>query len=156
MGSKSSKIIIGTKAFGQKEIDSKSILHFPEGIFAFEEYHKFVILPHKKGSQFFWLQSLDEPSLAFLTLRPHDILEKYEPELLPDSLSLIELDSWEKAQIYCIVTIPPNQPEKMTVNLQGPILINPKKGLGGQFISADEKHLVRMPVLEIIESGGKL
>ena len=40
----------------------------------------------------------------------------------------------------------------MTVNLQGPILINAKEKLGAQFISEDDAYSVQEPLLPLIEN----
>ncbi len=47
-----------------------------------------------------------------------------------------------------IVSIPGEDPDLMTANLQGPILINKKDLIGGQFISRDETHPVRKLILD--------
>ena len=47
-----------------------------------------------------------------------------------------------------IVTIPNDNPQKMTANLQGPVVINPKNGKAKQFISKNENHPVRKMILD--------
>ncbi|HNJ03020.1 MAG TPA: flagellar assembly protein FliW [Leptospiraceae bacterium] len=51
-----------------------------------------------------------------------------------------------------IVTIPENDPESMTANLQGPVLINKTTKQGRQAISMNEKHVVRLPVLSQVDA----
>ena len=63
------------------------------------------------------------------------------------------METIDHAEVWAIISIPANHPEDMTVNLQGPIIINPDQKLGGQYISEDDRHGIRMPVLRLIEAG---
>ena len=148
------EIIIETKHFGKATIKAEEIINFPAGILAFEQFTRYVILPEKKNLIFNWLQCLDEPQLAFLVMEPYNINPGYVPDIFAyDIENLFGSRDLEQLKVWCIVTIPPNHPEKMTVNLQGPLVISSEKRLGGQFISNNESHLVRTPVLEPAEAG---
>ncbi|MCX7633076.1 MAG: flagellar assembly protein FliW, partial [Turneriella sp.] len=116
-----------------------------------EQYHHFALLPTKTGSTFHWLQSLEEPQLAFLVTRIHDVAPDYEPVIDPQFLAVIEANSVHSAEFWGIITVPAGKPEKMTINLQGPVLINRARKLGAQFISEDPLHHVRTPLLELVE-----
>ena len=88
-----------------------------------------------------------------MILKPADFIRNYIPDFKLDLLNSLQLSKIEDAEIWSIVTIPPGNPEKMTINLQGPLILNREKCLGGQFISENEKHVVRAPVLELIDRG---
>lgn len=144
---------IDTRSFGKIEIPEEEIINFPNGILAFEEYKRFVVLSEKDDSAFHWLQSIDDPNLAFLVIEPSDVMSDYQPAVLTSEIEvLFENPGQEEMKLYCICTIPENHPEKMTINLQGPLIINIRKKLGGQFISNDEAHHVRKPLLELVEA----
>ncbi|MBR32518.1 MAG: flagellar assembly protein FliW [Spirochaetaceae bacterium] len=140
-----------TKPFGSIEVSEDSILEFPEGILGFEDYRNFAILEEKEGP-FHWLQSADESGLAFIILRPQLILKDYEPAVLPMELQSLQVDNVTECEVYLIVTIPGDHPEKMTANLQGPILVNRNIRQARQVISMNESHLVRVPILELLEA----
>ena len=146
-------ISIRTKAFGSIEILKSDIFTFPEGIFAFEGLKKYVLINTKKQLSFKWLQSVDEPNLAFLVTDPTEFLSTYKPEVFEDSLKVLGIDTSTELNYYCIVTIPTDKPEKMTINLQGPLILNYAKMLGGQFVSESEKHRVRQPLMELIQKA---
>lgn len=143
---------VATKAFGTVEINPEDIVDFPEGLLGFQEYHKFALIAEKDDSPFRWLQSMEETSLAFIVIQP-DIFMKsaYSPELLSGDLDALSVKKADQCRIYLIVTIPENEPQKMTANLQGPILINGEKKIGRQVISLNDKHYVRVPILEQME-----
>lgn len=145
-------VSISTKAFGTVEIRSDEVIHFSDGILGFENYHDFVLIGENEESPFQWLQSMEEETLAFIVIEPSIFLkENYKPEILNGDLKALNVTSVDSCDIYLIVTIPENQPEKMTANLQGPILLNTEKKIGRQVISLNDKHVVRVPILEQME-----
>ncbi|MEQ8350035.1 MAG: flagellar assembly protein FliW [Leptospiraceae bacterium] len=140
-----------TKPFGSIEVSEESILEFPDGILGFEDYRHFAILEEKEGP-FHWLQSADESGLAFIILRPELILKDYEPVILDQELNTLKVQTVSECEVYLIVTIPGEHPEKMTANLQGPILVNRQSRMARQVISMNDSHLVRVPILELLEA----
>ena len=61
---------IKTNRFGELEIDDSRVVHFKEGIPAFEDEHEFVILPYDEDSPYYFMQSLKSPELAFILTEP--------------------------------------------------------------------------------------
>ena len=138
---------IETRPFGKMQIDEKQILHFPEGLLGFEEYTNFALIEENDETPFKWLQSLDDKDLAFIVIQPALFAPEYKPLLDKEEISQIEISDINESLLMVIVTIP-QDPNMMTANLQGPILINPKIKKAKQFISRDEKHPVRKLILE--------
>ena len=147
------KIRIDTKPFGEIEIAKKDIIHFPEGIFAFEHLKKYALIPTRKKLSFKWLQSLEDKNIAFLVTDPTEFIPNYSPAIYEGSLGIIEAKKHTEVDLYCIITVPSNKPEAMTINLQGPILINLRRMLAAQFISEDETHAIREPLIRILENS---
>ena len=144
---------IATKRFGTLEVDEDKVLFFPEGIFAFEQYHKYVLLTVKEKTEFYWLQSLEDNDLAFLVVNTALHVPDYVPVVEKEFLNVLETDDISQTECWLIITVPPGKPAEMTANLQGPLLINPKNRKGAQFVSANDKHIVRAPFLEILQKG---
>lgn len=143
---------LSTKFFGIKEISENEIISFPEGIYGFSEEKEFFIFKEKEDSPFFWLQSAKTSDLAFVIIEPNFIVKNYRPKILHTELEFLQVNQLEECKIFAILTIPENKPEEMTINLQGPILINTSKKIGKQVISLDESHSVRMNVLELMKN----
>lgn len=141
-------IEINSKPFGKIQIEERQILHFPVGLFGFEEYKQFALIEESAESVFKWLQSLEEVNLAFIVIQPELFAPDYKPLIPKSELLQIGIESVEEALVMVIVTIPENHPEKMTANLQGPVLINKKTLQAAQFISRDETHPIRKYILE--------
>ncbi len=144
---------IETKAFGKITLSEDDIISFPEGLYGFSGFTDFVLLKESEESVFQWLQSVTEPNLAFIVIEPERILkEEYIPEISLTDRTAMGISELSAVKIYLIVTIPENHPEKMTVNLQGPLLVIPDSRTGRQVISMKESHTVRHPVLESSEA----
>ncbi len=146
---------IKTKPFGEIEVDEQQIIDFPEGIPGFDYIKKFILLDSgEEKSPFKWLQAYEESGLAFVVINPESFMKKYDPELSPIDLEAVEASSEDELLILSIVTIP-EDPSKMTANLQGPVVINPVKKLGRQAISMSDKYSVRHLILEELRSTGR-
>lgn len=147
---------IDSKPFGEIEIDEESVLRFPQGIFAFEDLTDYVVLAAEESTNFYWLQSLQDAEIAFIIFPLNKLMKDYTPDIaLNDLKEILETEKLEDCVIWNIVTIPASNPHNMTINQQGPIVIHEEKKLGGQFISMTEEHLVRAPLLELIEKYGE-
>lgn len=148
-------IKIQTKPFGEIEVDELQVIDFPDGILGFDFIRKFVILDTEdQGSPFKWMQAFEEKDLAFVIIRPVDFMESYDLIISQSDFEAVKAESVDDVIVFAIVTIPEN-PKKMTANLQGPIIINPVKRLGRQAISMSEKYKVRHNILDEINRQTK-
>lgn len=113
-----------TSRFGEIEVDEKKIVHFKDGIPAFEEEHEFIILPYEDESPYYFMQSLQSPDLAFLLTVPEIFFADYEIEI--DDLTIEELGITPDSNVLCytMVTIPNGSIRYMTANLLAPVVIN--------------------------------
>lgn len=137
---------IVTKPYGEIEVEEKQGVHFPHGLFGFEELRDFVLLDAAQ-QPFYWLQSLQSPAIAFVLIDPRVFRPDYTPDVDPEELTELGLDSPEDLLLFVIVTIPENQ-KSMTANLQGPLLLNKGTRVGRQSISANPRWGVRHAILE--------
>jgi flagellar assembly factor FliW len=144
---------INTKAYGPVDIDKRQIIYFPMGLFGFEKLHEYALLDASQ-QPFYWLQSLDSEKIAFILIKPHIFRPDYKPGISSDELKEIELDNeaGDNSLIFSIVNIPEEQQNKMTANLQGPVIINKEKRTGAQFISQDTRWKVKHYILEELGS----
>lgn len=128
------EITVNTSRFGKITANSDLIVRMTSPFPGFPESNNFVILPHKKGSVFMWLQSLDNPGLAFVVVQAHHLRPDYSPPV-PDLIKKeLEVDPESPPEILLMLTIPPGRPREMTANLMGPVIINSRKKLARQLI----------------------
>lgn len=138
---------ITTDRFGKIPVQEDKILSFPKGILGFSDNKNFVLFPHGEGSPFFWLQSVQDGSLAFVVMNPQLVKQDYSIDIEETVLDELEARETTDLDVMCIVSIPHDQPQKMTINLLGPIIINTNKRRALQIVCSDEKYSHRQPVL---------
>ena len=115
---------VNTLRFGEIEVDEDKIVHFADGIPAFEEEHEFLIIPYEEESPYVFLQSMVTPELAFLMTMPFVFFPEYEFELDDANQEKLGLTRQEDMLVYMLLTIPDGQVESMTANLMAPIVMN--------------------------------
>jgi len=78
-----------------------------------------VIVEQEEGF-FSFLQSVDEPGLAFVIMIPELVNLDYSVKLAPEEIELLQLKTPDDGRVYGIVTVPDNVAE-MTVNFAGTV-----------------------------------
>lgn len=146
-GSQENKAIkISTKRFGDMEFAEESVITVLGGIIGFPALLRYVLIQRPNDAPFYWLQSLDDPTMALVLVNPVLFKTDYDPAL-PEAL-FEELKA-EPGQItlFAIVTIPQGRPQDMTANLLGPLAINPTTRLARQLVLDDRLYTHRQPVM---------
>ena len=115
---------VNTLRFGEIEVDEEKIVHFADGIPAFEDEHEFLIIPYDDESPYVFLQSLTTSDLAFLMTMPFVFFPGYQFELDDENQNKLELKREEDMLVYTLLTIPGGKVENMTANLMAPVVIN--------------------------------
>lgn len=138
---------IATKYHGEKEIQEKEVITFPQAIPGFPEEKEFVLLPLDEEGQFIVLQSVGNHQLAFVLSNPFTFFKEYDFTLEDHIVELLELESKEDIQVFSILTV--QDPfEKTTANLQAPIVINRKKNIAKQVILNEPNYHTKHPLFK--------
>ncbi len=137
---------IKTSRFGEIEVDQARTLHFAEGILGFPEQKEYVILEHKPGSPFCWLQSMESPDLAFVMVDPLIVKADYLEGLSPSDRRWFETEDGLPKAVFTLVTVPPGRVDRMTTNLLGPVVIDLKTHAARQVILANSGYSHRHPL----------
>lgn len=131
--------------FGNCEIRPDSVLTFPSGILGFPDCRRYVILDHDTEAPFKWLQSLDEPGLAFVILDPASFHPQYDVQVPNEALLEVQGKDEDELIVSVLLTIPSNDPTGITANLRGPLLMNHRTKLCKQLILSDS-YPTRFPL----------
>ena len=115
---------VDTARFGEIDVEEDKIVHFEQGIPAFEDEHEFLVIPYDAESPYYFMQSLTTPDLAFLLTVPFVFFPDYEFELDDEVLKHLGIKQQEEILIYALITIPGGKVENMTANLMAPVVIN--------------------------------
>lgn len=145
-----------TRLFGEIEIDESKIITFEDGIIGFPDMKKFTLIfdEEKEGRpSISWLQSMDEPEIAFPVMDPLFVCETYNPSVEEELLKNIGTIKEDNLYVLVTVTVPQNIKE-LAVNLKAPIVINTDTRKASQIIVEDDLP-VRYRIYEILEEAKK-
>ncbi|GAB1773533.1 flagellar assembly protein FliW [Priestia aryabhattai] len=124
---------VSTSYHGDIEIDNQQTLTFNQGIPGFLDETEFVILPLPEAEAFQVLQSIQTKELAFIITDPFQFFLDYDFQLEPQEIEKLQLQQAEDAAVYVLLTMS-DSVEKITANLQAPVIINTKQQLAKQVI----------------------
>jgi len=143
---------INTRKFGEVEIDENKILNMPEGLPGFSGFEKFILLEDPKTTPFCLFQSIEEPLLSLIVINPF----LFKPDYQLDMDAFIESRGWkdvipDELLVYVVVNVSEvNTVKKITANLMGPLIINPKKHEVVQVVISDTTYSHQYNVLDSI------
>lgn len=147
-------MIVKTRDFGEQDVSEDKIISFPNGIFAFEDEHRFIMLS-PLGDDVYpaWLQSVDNENLCFIVFDPCKIVSDYSVTADEDSLKAAQFGK-DPQPHYLTLAVVPEEYKDTTVNLKSPILVNTEKMLAAQTIAA-ENYPIKFPIFKPAEAPAK-
>jgi flagellar assembly factor FliW len=127
---------IETTRFGPLDVAETELLSFPDGLLGFGEFRRFAVIDDADGGPFRWMQSVDEPSLAFVVTDPSLFFPDYRVRIRAEDLAPVGLKGVEDGRVLVILTLS-SDASKITANLQGPLILNVAARLGRQIVLPD-------------------
>lgn len=123
---------IDTTRFGMQEVAAGKIIEMPDGMVGFGET-RFAILDPAGDGPFLWFQAVDHPNLAFVVVDPLRFVPDYHVDLTADERNKLLLEPDEEPALLAVVTMS-SDPQQITINLQGPIVLNPTRMIARQVV----------------------
>lgn len=139
------KIVSGK--IGEVEIDPAKIITFSDGVIGFPDYKRYIELEFLENSPLKLLQAVDSSDLGFIMINPLLFEPDYVADITVDELKSLNTDKPEELITMVFVTIP-EDPYKMTANLQGPVIINPNSMLAMQIVNRNKKYSTKHLILK--------
>jgi flagellar assembly factor FliW len=136
-------VLIESERLGAVEVDETKVLTFDEGLLGFPDARRFALVDAGDDGTYFWLQSLDDPRLAFLSAVPWAFFPDYEPELSSADSEDLGIDDPAHALVLCLLTF---TDEAVTANLLGPLVVNGVTRAGRQIVLGDSDYSARVPL----------
>lgn len=127
-----------TKKFGALELDPDAILVFPDGVIGYEDQRHWVLLSESQSDTVGWLQSLDDPGLAFCVVTPGAFVDKYTLKMNRRELHALPWSRQDRSLVLALVS---SHGSHLTMNLRAPVLINLDRYVGRQVICSDDRPL---------------
>lgn len=126
------------------EVDEASILHFPDGLPGFPDLTRFTLIEPVADGAFQLLQSVEDEDVAMVVCVPWLFFPDYAPELSEEDREEIGLSEPEDAVVFCPVFL--DGPEKVHLNLMGPLIVHHETRRGRQVVLADSGYPTRATV----------
>lgn len=140
---------------GLQRIDADKVLYFPRGLMGFEHHHEFTLLRMRDDSPFLVLQSMDDPTLGLLVADPYSFTTAYKVKVGDAEQRLLCAADVQDLSVLVTVSIPHGQPQKTSLNLVGPILINHEKRVGLQVPQTDNDFPPQVLLYEQTEADSQ-
>jgi flagellar assembly factor FliW len=137
---------VKTTRFGTVSIAEDRVIAFPKGLLGFPEHTRFCLLEPADDACFFWLQSCDDPALAFVVTDPNFFVPEFSVPIRQEQMEAMKLPSLSDAQVFVIVNKIDNS---LTGNLQGPLVINTLTRTGEQFVLAEKRWTTRHTLVRL-------
>ena len=150
MSQAAQQITVPTTRFGELEVESSKIIGFPKGILGFEAHGHFVLIEPPDIQPFVYLQSLEDPALAFIVVSPKLFFPHYKVQVEPQEIADLNVSDINRISMWVIVTVPEDV-ARMSVNLQGPILINQENNCGKQVVLIRGPYTTRHYLMDEIK-----
>jgi flagellar assembly factor FliW len=123
---------------GAAPTEQPQIVEFPAGIPGFETCRRFVLLAPAELAPLRCLQALDPPEASFLVVDPTLLDPKYDLTLR--EFERVRLGAGAEPLLWlAIVTV---DKDGASANLRAPVVINPHRMVGCQFIRDDHDYPV--------------
>lgn len=131
---------VRTSRFGVIDIAEDRVITFEKGLLGFPNHRRYCLLQPVDDSCFFWLQSMDEPELAFLVTDPNLFVPDYNVPIRAEQMEALGLMRLDDAQVFAIVN---KVDDHLTGNLQGPLVVNTVTRRAEQLVLAEKRWTTR-------------
>ncbi len=133
-------MLIETSRFGPLEVDESRIITFKEGLLGFPNHHRFALIQASPDPVFFWMQSVDDPHLAFVVCDPRTFVEDYQVPVRKDDVQGLGLQDLSDSQVLVIVN---KVNGDLTANLLGPVVVGAHSLCAKQLVLSDKRYSTR-------------
>jgi flagellar assembly factor FliW len=145
-----SPVQVTSSRFGTVEVDHDRVMTVVGGLLGIPDSTRYVILEvDEDDSPYVWLQSVDEPEVAFLATTPWLFFPEYELVLDDDTLGALGLERPEDAEVFLLITVHREDDEvtDITANLLGPLVASTVTRRARQLVLEDSTYSTRVSLV---------
>ncbi|MCP4633585.1 MAG: flagellar assembly protein FliW [candidate division Zixibacteria bacterium] len=146
---------IETTRFGKLQYGKQELLVFYKGLFGFDNLNEFILIERNNSRPFVWLQSVENPVIAFPLVDPLLFIKDYKIEINSSELEEIDIKEPSEARTFVIATIPSGRPKDISLNLLGPVVINISNRQAIQIILTNSDYTTKFYLIKEEDNGIK-
>jgi len=141
--------------FGEIEYQAENLLHFPEGLIGFENLRDFIVMPNEKEGPLFWIQSVEDPAIAFILTDPTNFFVDYK--IAPDQRERRKLQLEEDDECFALAVVTVSAERQISLNLAAPIMFAPEARNALQVILDGNQYQSRtlLPTIEEVRQAAE-
>lgn len=129
---------------GPLEIRADTVITFPMGLPGFTSMRKFALVDTPRD-ELVWLQSVDDPELAFLLADPFTVVPGFEVDIpAPDLAAMCASGGSETLLVLVVVQLEGGVP--IAANLRSPMIIDRERRQGRQVVLPDSDYSMHHPI----------
>jgi len=136
---------VRTTRFGELEVPKEKIIHFPRGILGFDRITRYFLMDYE-DTPIKWLQSVEDPEVAFMVVDPLMFFPDYGPELSAVEKELLGLKKPEDFALLAVMKVSRDKEPRVTLNLMAPLVLNASTMCGFQIVMEKSRYRVNEPV----------
>ena len=136
--------------FGEIEVPDDRIIQMEKPVLGFEEFRHYCLIDIEEYRPILWLQSIDDPAVVLPVVNPRVFFPDYTISINSNEIAELLIENVNAVETYAVMTITDNA-EDISVNLQGPILINTDNNLGKQLVLVNSKYQVKHKIISAIK-----
>ena len=140
-------MLLKTRLFGEIKVKDEEVINFTKPILGFDDSKQYLLMESESIFPTFWLQSINDPNLAFPVISPFSVDENYSINLGAPDLDDIRLKSIDDALVLTLMVVPQTM-SSIRTNLRAPIIYNPEKKIAKQLILRDEKYPIHYYIID--------
>ena len=139
---------LDTVRFGEIDIDESRIFNFTMPLIGFDNRTKFVIIETSQDALFKWLQSVEDPALAFPIISVSALNFDYTIDLPDNVVESLKITNVESLLVMNITSIPQDDPKGTTINLLAPVVFNLDAQTAGQVVLSGSGYDISYPMFK--------
>lgn len=126
------------------EVSEEQIFSFDPGMGGFESLRRYALIP-EADSPVEWLQSLENPDVAFALLEPFAFRSDYAFELTDVDAEALGMQEPQDALVRCVLTLH-EDPAQITANMLAPLVLSRRSHMARQVIVQNADYSLRQPL----------
>lgn len=146
-------IKIQTARFGEIEVEKNKVITMFGGILGFPKSEHYIMFDHEPGSPFKWIQSVEEPDVAFVVTDPLCFFPEYLIQVKKEELANMDVEDANDVTILTILSLR-GEARDMTANLQGPLVINSASLKGRQLVMKEGAYTTKHHLFPELRAAG--
>jgi flagellar assembly factor FliW len=136
---------LASHVIGDVLMPSDARMRFPMPLFGLPDHTEYALLPAAR-SGLWWLQALNDPSLAFLLADPFRLDGSYGVDVGDVERGMLRLEAVTDSFALVMITLPSDGQAEATANFRAPLVFNLREGVGLQVVARDDGYSLRRPV----------